>query len=336
MMKGSIPHMAIRYVFRADASPEIGAGHVMRLCSIIEEMLERELVVLLVGNIKGIPWLAKRVETLGNKLKFIEENDFISDPSSDVLIIDSYTLDIDSDFFMKKKWLKIAALVEVGTPKYKADLYIHCGTNSKIESDYEFLNSKFIGGIEYLPIRQSIQKIENQLRIVGDIHPLRILVVGGGTDPLNFVRKFSLELLKFKQEFYAVLISDQPDICIPLDGRFSQRSIGTNLESELVDSDLIFTLSGTSSWDFLSCGFPLGIAMGFENQEDNYEFQVSNKLAIGIGKFTSKNMFEFNIENINSLMQSHDLRMELSRMARMKVDSLGVERIVKALVELAR
>lgn len=328
--------MAIRYVFRADASPEIGAGHVMRLCSIIEEMLERELVVLLVGNIKGILWLAKRVETLGNKLKFIEENDFISNSSSDVLIIDSYTLDVDSDFFTKKKWLKIVALVEVGTPKYRADLYIHCGTNSKIESHYKFLNSKFIGGIEYLPIRKSIQKIENQLRNVGDIHRLRILVVGGGTDPLDFVKKFSFELLKFKQEFHAVLISDQPDICTPLDGRFSQRSIGANLESELVDSDLIFTLSGTSSWDFLSCGFPIGIAMGFENQEDNYEFQISNKLAIGIGKFTSKNMFEFNIENINSLIQSHDLRMELSRMARMKVDSLGVERIVKALVELAR
>jgi len=156
--------MQRRYVFRADASSEIGAGHVMRLCSIIEEMLEQGNEVLLAGSIEGIPWLEKRIESLGSKLKFVKEKDFTSDPRRDVLIIDSYTLDPESDFLIKRKWLKTVALIEVGTPKYKADLYVHCGTNSKVELEYKMLNSKFIGGLKYLPIRKTMQRFSLNLQ----------------------------------------------------------------------------------------------------------------------------------------------------------------------------
>jgi spore coat polysaccharide biosynthesis predicted glycosyltransferase SpsG len=328
--------MQRRYVFRADASPEIGAGHVMRLCSIIEEMLEHKNEVLLVGEIEGVSWLEKRVATLGNKLHFLRENEFISDPSRDVLVIDSYTLDPNSKFLANEKWHKIVALVEVGTPKYRADLYIHCGTNNKIELEYKFRDSKFIGGIRYLPIRKSMQKIKYRSRNMEKLIPIRIVIVGGGTDPFDFVMNMALELSKLDQEFEAILISDQEIALSTLEKRFIQKGIGANLESELVHSDLVLTLSGTSSWDFLSCGFPIGVALGFENQIDNFEFQTNNNLAIGIGKLGSDNRFAFNIENIKLLIGSEDLRMDLARKARVSIDSLGVKRIAKALVELAR
>ncbi len=331
----SVPDVQRRYIFRADASPAIGAGHVMRLFSIIEEMLECEMNVLLVGIIEDIPWIEQRLKNFGDKLKFVSENKFISDPSNDVLIIDSYTLDLKSDFVAKKKWLRVVALIEVGTPRYVADLYIHCGTNIEIEHEYQSVFSQFIGGIEYLPIRKSIREIKYEPRDNLDIRPIRILVVGGGTDPLDFVKNLATELSKLDQEFQAVLISDNPQILIGLDDRFSRRSIGTNLESELLKSDLVLTLSGTSSWDFLSCGFPIGIAMGFQNQEDNFEFQIKNKLAIKIGHFTSKNQFEFDSKNLTTVIESHDLRLELSRMARSKVDSLGAKRITEVLFNLA-
>jgi len=268
--------MQRRYVFRADASSEIGAGHVMRLCSIIEEMLEQGNEVLLAGSIEGIPWLEKRIESLGSKLKFVKEKDFTSDPRRDVLIIDSYTLDPESDFLIKRKWLKTVALIEVGTPKYKADLYVHCGTNSKVELEYKILNSKFIGGLKYLPIRKTMQSIQFEPAIKNNDTPLKILVVGGGTDPNNFVGQIAKELNFLKRNFHAVLFTNGNTDLGLLDSRFLIKKIGLELETELRSTDLVLTLSGTSSWDYLSSGFPIGIALGFENQRDNFEFQISN------------------------------------------------------------
>ena len=151
--------MQKRYVFRADASPEVGAGHVMRVSTIAEELLNRGLRVSLVGEISEIEWLEKRVGLMCQGLQFISEETFTPNPLSDVLIIDSYNIAIDSPFLESEKWLQMAALLEIGTPKYKADLFIHCGTNPTIQNDYLIDNSQFIVGVEYLPIRKAIREI---------------------------------------------------------------------------------------------------------------------------------------------------------------------------------
>lgn len=327
--------MKKRYVFRADASPEIGAGHVMRLYAIIEEMIAQDKEVLLVGRILGIPWLEQRVENLGSKLKRVEEDIFNPDPRSDVLIIDSYTLDPKNDFLIKDKWLKIAAFIETGTPKYRANLYIHCGTNNRIKSYYASENSKFIGGAKYLPIRKSIQGIKYKSRNIQLVSPIRILIVGGGTDPLDFVSSLSLELQEIEHEFEAILISNKANILKPLDRRFAQIAIGESFEKELVKTDLILTLAGTSSWEFLSSGFPLGIALGFDNQRDNFEFQKENGLAIDIGNFNKEKVFEFNKKNLLEIIESRELREKLSMRANASIDGMGAIRIADKLVKLS-
>ena len=326
--------MQKRFVFRADASPEIGAGHVMRLCSIIEEMLERKNEVIFIGNIEGISWLEKRVESLGSKLKFLKENDFISDPRRDVLVIDSYTLDPNSKFLAIEKWHKIVALVEVGTPKYTADLYIHCGTNSKIEIDYNLNDSKFVGGIKYLPIRNSIQKIPYRIKEINLQKPPRLLIVGGGTDPNNFVGQLANYLGRTTEKFQAVLFTNELTLSRILDERFTVKQIGLDLESELAFTDLIFTLSGTSSWDYIASGFPVGIALGFENQKDNYEFQNMNGLALGIGQIDSDLEFRFDSFRIHKLLTDSKLRKDLSVSATSAVDFLGAFRIVNEILGL--
>lgn len=306
----------------------------MRLCSIIEEMLERKNEVLLVGNIEGIPWLEKRIEILGSKLKFVKEKDFTSDPRRDVLVIDSYTLDPNSRFLTNEKWHKIVALVEVGTPKYKADLYIHCGTNNQIESEYKSQGSKFIGGIKYLPIRKSIQRISFKPREINLQNPPNILIVGGGTDPNNFVGQLAKHLGKTTEKFQAVLFANDLTLSRFLDTRFTVKEIGLDLEIELVFINLIFTLSGTSSWDYIASGFPVGIALGFENQQDNYEFQNMNGLALGIAQIDSDLDFRFDSLKIHRLLTDSKLRNELSVSATSAVDFLGACRIVNAILEL--
>jgi spore coat polysaccharide biosynthesis predicted glycosyltransferase SpsG len=236
---------------------------------------------------------------------------------------------------LKDKWLKIVALIDTGAPKYRANLYIHCGTNDKIKSDYMFENSRFIGGAEYLPIRKSIREIKYKSKNIRHKDPIRILIIGGGTDPLNFVSSLSLELQELQQEFEAIIVSEKVDILKLLDRRFAQIAIGESFEKELVKTDLVLTLAGTSSWEFLSSGFPLGIALGFDNQRDNFEFQRENRLAIDIGNFNKEKVFEFNRKNLLEILENRELRAELSLKANSSVDGLGAIRIVRKLVELS-
>lgn len=323
--------MEKRYVFRADASHEVGAGHVMRVSAIAEELLNRGLRVSLVGEISEIEWLEKRVESMCHGLRFVNEEIFISNPSSDVIIIDSYNIEINSAFLARENWLRTVALIEIETPKYLADLFIHCGTNLNIQNDYLIENSRFIGGVEYLPIRRSIREINFSLDKNRGSKLMQILVIGGGTDPFGFVRCVGEFLNKTDLEFRATLVSDSPTILDSLDSRFEKKDIGNELEMELLNADLVLTLAGTSSWDFLSCGMPIGVAIGAENQRDNFEFQKIHEIAAEIGSFSKIGKFHFNLENMLKLIENFEFRQNLSIRASKTVDKFGVARIADEL-----
>lgn len=326
--------MKRRYVFRADASGQMGTGHIMRVYSIIEKMLEKKLDVVFVGNIVGLPWLTDLLEQIIGETKLIEEEYFIFNPMQDVLIIDSYTINPNHNFLKKENWLRIVALIDINTPKYLADLYIHCGTNKQIGLEFGISNYKLKSGLNYIPIRKAFKKIRFKLGEIDIKNQIKILVVGGGADPLGFVPTVARELIKVDKHFEAILFSNAQNLLDGLDHRFMQRNIGSDLEKDLIDSDLILTLSGTSSWEFLSCGFPLGIALGFENQRDNFEFQIKNKIAIDIGNFSDMGGFDLNFENITRLVIDQELRQELSQTALTKVDGFGQARIVDEILKL--
>jgi spore coat polysaccharide biosynthesis predicted glycosyltransferase SpsG len=79
----------MRLVFRADASRQIGAGHVMRVTTIAEEAIGRGHECHFVGKISDLAWVEKHVQNLGFK-SFIREIDVInSEFQNSVLILDS-------------------------------------------------------------------------------------------------------------------------------------------------------------------------------------------------------------------------------------------------------
>ncbi len=55
----------MRNVLRADASQSMGAGHVMRSSAIAEELISRGNNVIFVGRISNLPWVEKRIASLG-------------------------------------------------------------------------------------------------------------------------------------------------------------------------------------------------------------------------------------------------------------------------------
>ena len=116
----------MRIVFRADASLEIGAGHVMRSSAIAEEAISRGVECIFVGAFLEIEWLARRIQTLGFT-RITNPDDFDFQEYSDILIVDSYSLDLNDPLIRFGKWRKVVSIVDELTPDYSCDLRIHPG-----------------------------------------------------------------------------------------------------------------------------------------------------------------------------------------------------------------
>jgi spore coat polysaccharide biosynthesis predicted glycosyltransferase SpsG len=313
----------MRFVIRADASAKIGAGHVMRCCAIAEELIDRGQNVVFVGETKSLPWVQERVRALGFSEIYSDTEYFRSDPKSDVLILDSYEVDPGDSFISAANWRRVVAIVDDATPQVHADLYIHPGSGTTWLPPSPGKGVRLLSGIEYIPIRKSIRSSRHESASNAE---LKILVIGGGSDFFDFCGAIGSALHMLAEQFSAIFFVD-PSTTLPPDTRFTSVTIGAKLEDFLKGTDLVFTTAGTSSWELLSCGLPLGLACAVDNQVANYRYQTQAHLALGIGLRTDNDRWELDSKAIHKLVTDQECRKGLSAKARHVVDGNGSARI---------
>ena len=316
----------MRYVLRADASQAIGSGHVMRSSAIAEELISRGHEVIFIGEFSDVPWLFDRINGLGFLQVFSKSQGFISDPDTDVLILDSYIVSIDDDFIQQGKWKGIVAIVDNVTPPYKADLLIHPG----LSTDWiQISNAKVLAGPRYIPFRKSIKKnnkSSDKLKV------LEILVIGGGTDSFNFVEAICGALKKINGNFHACLFTNTSELA-QLDSRFTALPIGSELDEHAANADLVFTTASTTSLEFIVREIAVGIGCAIDNQEEYYDTLSFAEVASPIGKLIEKN-WKIEESRIASLVQSQEIRDALRKKCGGLLDLDGAKRIVDEILTL--
>lgn len=318
----------MRYVLRADASQSIGVGHVMRSSAIAEELISRGEEVVFVGQISNLPWVVERIATLGFTHIYDNPSDFISNPESDVLLLDSYEILESDDFINQENWFHIVAIVDQVTPDYHCSLRIHPGLDSNWVG-----NSKvpILAGPKYIPFRSSLSKnmyVESQKQ-----HALKIAVVAGGSDPYGLVHKIAKILVTFPEQFEANLFSDSI-LDSTLDSRFRCFSLGQHLDNLTKDVDLVLTTASTSSLEFLARGLCIGIVCAIDNQEQYYKSLGELGVAAQLGFRNMNNTWEIDNEKIHSLVKSNKLRRNLMAKAKDLIAFDGSSRIVDAITAL--
>ena len=192
----------MRYVFRADASKLIGAGHVMRISAIAEELIGLKENVIFVGQISGLPWVEQRIFSLGFNHIHIDQTSFVSDPENDVLIIDSYSISKDDLFIKPNNWFRIISIVDEETPDYQCDLRIHPGLDSSWKGESKI---PILSGPEYIPLRKSIAK--NKLNRDKKAKTINFAVIAGGSDPCGLIPTMAEILHSFEDEFRVFLFA---------------------------------------------------------------------------------------------------------------------------------
>lgn len=317
----------MRYVFRADASKFIGSGHVMRLSAIAEELIARHEFVIFVGEIQDLTWVEKHILTLGFSETYIDPALFETNPETDILIIDSYTISTNDDFLLRSNWLHVISIVDELTPNYSCDLRIHPGLDSLWTG-----NSKtpILAGPKYIPIRKSL-KINSEKRNAD--RPFTIGIVGGGSDPYNSVLEIARVLHDIENPFVVFLFTNMT-INLVIDERFTYVPIGDRLEEITRDCDLIFTTSSTSSLEFLARGLPIGVVKVADNQDQNYNLLGQLGAAALIGTRSNEDIWNLNSALICQLIESPEIRESLISKSHNLIDFNGSSRIIEAIKSL--
>lgn len=316
----------MRLVFWAEASPEMGSGHVMRLSSIAEEAIGRDIKCHFIGEISNIPWLEARISTLG--FEPFPPN-YTSDSSECILFTDSYSLEATQKQLSRHKWSAVVSIVDPESPLLPADLYIHPGLDG---SWYKGDRSNFLFGPKYIPIRQSLASVNRQK---SKVNP-NIVIVGGGTDPTNFAIAMAKILHELSGFGECIFITNSPSEILYLDSRFQTRPFGTTLDDVLTNADLVFSSASSVSFEVAARGIPIGIACLVSNQLSNYESlqNIGAATQIGIRDATGSNYL--NVGEISSLISSQSKRTSLAEQAKVAFDFLGSSRILDAVLEFRK
>jgi spore coat polysaccharide biosynthesis predicted glycosyltransferase SpsG len=315
----------MRLVFRADASPDIGTGHVMRCSSIAEEALSRNIPCVFVGSMGGIGWIDDRLSSLGIPVSPV--SNFTELKDSDLLIIDSYSEETQCDLLERNNWISTISIIDEATPLQKADLYIHPGLDCNwFQGDRE----RLIFGSKFIPLRKSIKKrlesFDDQLE--------NIVVFGGGADTFGFAQEMGRILSGLPGFSKVSFFSSAFQTIEKVDPRFRVFEFGPLLDVQLEKADLVFTTASTSSLEIVAREIPVGIACSVENQQPYYRALKELQVAKQIGERTTTGTWNLDSKTIQSLISDPVVRSEVKMANNNFIDLGGASRIVDAITSL--
>ncbi len=314
----------MRIIFRADASRKIGAGHVMRSSVLAEEAIQRGYECIFVGSVTGLSWVSGHINALGFAQIIEDENLFVPKIESDVLIIDSYSIPISDSFIVKSNWKLVLSICDESTPRYESDIELRPGLARILGSD----NGKLVlSGPEYILVRKGIEK--NRVR-TNTTEALKVLIMGGGSDPFGFVPSITkfLSSLQLKLEvhlFSNTEISEKSTMTL------INHQVGSELDRVAGEVDVVFCTASTSSLEFIAREIPTGVVCSIDNQNDYYAQLGELGFAAQLGYLGLDGKWVFNLQEIRALLENRERRDTLAKATHMLIDLHGAARVIDIL-----
>jgi spore coat polysaccharide biosynthesis predicted glycosyltransferase SpsG len=274
-----------------------------------EEAISRGIECVFVGEISGMDWVQKRINSLGFGQIVNMDLETFKFSNLDTVILDSYTLPFSSQFNDPKRWKEIVSISDEVTPDFAANLVV----NQRISKLPQITKGRrTISGVDYLLIRKDIRVLEKK---EGQGEPIKIVVIGGGSDQFNFCQNFAKSIPRLK-----LAKRVQFDLFSPVhlgnisNNQFEMIShpIGPSLDLVARSADLAITLASTISFEFLARNIPMGVAAAIENQKFNYQELISNGFAQSVGHIDKFGKWTFDLETIARLINSQELRIKIA------------------------
>jgi UDP-2,4-diacetamido-2,4,6-trideoxy-beta-L-altropyranose hydrolase len=331
----------MKALFRADATPALGAGHVARCLALASELAARGTeVIFVVGN--GSDLAASMVaargfpsRTLGaNAASDAEETAHIASTEGvNWVVVDHYSLDAAWEGKVRRAGVRIAVIEDLPGRRHDCDLLVDSAFGAEASPSAP---ARALLGPQYAMLAAEFRHSRGRAR---DGSVRRVLVSYGGTDPTNETCKALAAL--------AAVGGNRPDIEVAVGNAFphadalqaAMRNVpGARLHrglphlADLMRScDLALGAGGTSTWERLCVGVPAIVTTTAANQLRSTVALAADGYFLYLGpaeQVTSEAM----TRSLTSRMADPDALRRESARGQALVDGAGTARIAEALL----
>lgn len=301
-----------KILIRVDGYSEIGYGHIYRMLTLANRLIDHEILFVSNGAYKSGIRLIKESNYLINIFHSDKEYDRIIEKFSPDIIFNDI-LDTNWNYIKKlKKWnIYVVNFEDLGEGTNEANLVINALYEKK-----KFLDDHYWGK-DYYILREEFYLVNH--KIINE-KVKNILITFGGTDPNNYtlrvlkiLNELQLENIKIfiilglgyqKQESLSHFINN-----IDLDLLVKHNV--NNISKYMYMSDLIFTSGGRTAYEIASIGTPT-IVLNQNEREMLHTFanEKNGIINLGLGFKISNKQIKNTIINI---INNYTLRVKLSK-----------------------
>jgi UDP-2,4-diacetamido-2,4,6-trideoxy-beta-L-altropyranose hydrolase len=340
----------MQMLFRADASTQIGTGHVMRCLALAQACLaEGGQAHFLMGSEEAT--LAQRLTNEGVGVSYLSvpwanEADaqntvaLAKDLQADWVVVDGYHFGAEYQKWLKDAGLKLLVLDDYGhATHYWADIVLNQNITAKEEI---YANrepyTELLLGTRYVLLRKEFWpwcRWQRQISLVAS----KVLVTLGGSDPDNVTLAVIQALQKAEivgLEAIAVVGASNPhysELAQAVEdwgGSITLKQNVTNMPELMAWADLAITAGGSTCWETAFMGLP-SIAISLADNQTEIVKNLSDlNVVIGAGAYEA---FEINslAHCLQQCLSQQELRLSLSKTSCDLVDGYGCDRLVMAL-----
>ncbi|HZR56175.1 MAG TPA: UDP-2,4-diacetamido-2,4,6-trideoxy-beta-L-altropyranose hydrolase [Terriglobales bacterium] len=330
-------------LIRADASIEMGTGHVMRCLALAQAwqdaggdviFCQTQSTLLLDHSLRSegivvVP-LAVRAGTQEDAIQTIEVAHACN---AQWLVVDGYHFSTGYQKYLRDHGVKVLFIDDTGVcDRYSADLVVNQNIDAS-ESFYPQCESgQLLLGPQYILLRRQFSSWKNWKRNTGPT-VRRVLVTMGGSDPHNLTEMVIGALPPLNLEVIAVVGASNPH----LDSLLKARSqLASNIEfrtnvSEMADlmawADIAVSAGGGTCYELIFFQVPTILITGVDNQATVCRSLGESRIAIDAGWFHVLDIQQL-AKSVQELVLDGELRRTLIENCRHLVDGKGAERVV--------
>ena len=331
----------MRIAIRADSSPKIGTGHVMRCLTLTEELLANGHTVAFYTSEIEVAWLRNLISEFEIEMHFVEESSLsieqFSSFNPDWVVVDSYVIP-STEISILSEEVRTLAIVDLDTRGISADLFLDQNFNSENAAWPEYLSNKMLAGSKFSLIRNQILSSRRPQPWKFKQQTPNVLCVMGGSDPTGTIIPIAEALSQVTLDFTATIVCT-PQWRAEVEKHLSHDSRVTIVEPTIeidrlyLQADLVVSAAGSSAWELCTLGIPSLLISVANNQQLPLEQINEGKLALTLDRLsTDKDKFVLEIkESLELLIQDEKLREELSSNSLKHFDGEGKKRVVQAL-----
>jgi len=334
-------------VFRVDSSVKIGSGHLMRCLTLSQELKRNNHEISFVcreleGNL--ISLIEDQVSILTKDDNFYSDDTYLNwlgasqrqdaaqmisviPKNTDVLIIDSYSLDELWHKLLRPFVNKIIVIDDLANRKFDCDTLINQNLGIKIEDYKDKIpnNCSLLLGCNYSLLRPEFPNLRSQaLKKRQSTKKVKNILISMGGSDKNNITYAVLEKLDKTFNIVVVLGKTSPHVAMLKDyskGSHIKIVINTNNMAELMmDADLMIGAAGSTSWERCCLGLPSLVYVLADNQ-----IKIAENLEKSEAIIIVKNLKN----DFKAIVNEDNLWKNISNKASTICDGLGAQRVAQ-------